>query len=81
MNANDEKVEKIMKNKLSYRDSIKEVFEIDEEELVDEILKPINEAPEKERESRKKDLSDVMRKIIYEDVIMDQIESHFRNRD
>jgi hypothetical protein len=22
-----------------------------------------------------------MRKIIYEDVIMDQIESHFRNRD
>ena len=81
MNANDEKVEKIMKNKLSYRDSIKEVFEIDEEELVDEILNTIDEAPEEEREGMKKELSDAMRMEIYEDVIMDQIESHFRNRD
>ena len=80
MNANDEKVEKIMKNKLSYRDSIKEVFAIEEEAVVDESLNTIDEAPEEEREGMKKELSDAMRMEIYEDVIIKQILAHSKEK-
>ena len=80
MNANDEKVEKILKNKDRYRDSIKEVFAIEEEAVVDEILNTIDEAPEEEREGMKKELSDAMRMEIYEDVIIKQILAHSKEK-
>lgn len=80
MSVNEEKVEKILKNKDRYRDSIKEVFAIEEETVVDEILSTIDEAPEEEREGMKKELSDAMRMEIYEDVIMKQILAHSKGK-
>ena len=80
MSVNEEKVEKIMKNKINYRNSVKEAFDIQDDAVVDEIINTINDAPEEEQETMKKELSDAMRMEIYEDVIIKQILAHSKGK-
>jgi hypothetical protein len=80
MSVNEEKVEKIMKNKINYRNSVKEAFDIQDDAVVDEIINTINDAPEEEQETMKKELSDAMRMKIYEDVVMNQLLAHSKDR-
>lgn len=82
MSDKDTKLEKILENKLNYQNSTSttedEFDEIDE--AVNEIAELIEKAPEEDKAKILKELSDGLRKAVYDDVIMSQLYAHMKDR-
>ena len=80
----DNKLEMILENKSRYQSRSDEV-DLDEDfdeldEVVNEIAELICEAPDEEKPKILKELSDGLRREVYNDVFMSQLYAHSKDR-